>query len=101
MKPTLINHPLKVIQLEYKSNKPLSAFEEQAVLEYVKLHDALHEQVKQQAVMEPQLKPLQDILVNCESQLEMLELMLSKCGVLAGYTKEEQDKANERFQGDE
>jgi hypothetical protein len=43
MKPTLINHPFHVIKLEYNSEAPLSALEEEALEKYVDLHNKSQE----------------------------------------------------------
>lgn len=43
MKPTIINHPFHVIKLEYNSDAPLSALEQQALDKYVELHNKSQE----------------------------------------------------------
>jgi hypothetical protein len=39
MKPTIINHPFHVIKLEYNSEAPLSALEQEAIEKYLELHN--------------------------------------------------------------
>lgn len=39
MKPTIINHPLRTILLEYNSDAPLSTFEQEAIDKYTLLHN--------------------------------------------------------------
>jgi hypothetical protein len=43
MKPTIINHPFHVIKLEYNSEAPLSALEQEAIEKYVELHNQSQE----------------------------------------------------------
>jgi hypothetical protein len=43
MKPTMINHPFHVITLEYVSEAPLSALEQEAIEKYVQLHNRSQE----------------------------------------------------------
>ncbi|THU34856.1 hypothetical protein FAM09_22955 [Niastella caeni] len=39
MKPTTIDHPFRIIKLEYNSEAPLSAFEQEALEKYIDLHN--------------------------------------------------------------
>lgn len=43
MKPTIIDHPFHVIKLEYNSEAPLSALEQEAIEKYVALHNQSQE----------------------------------------------------------
>ena len=43
MKPTIINHPFHVINLEYVSEAPLSALEQEAIEKYIDLHNKSQE----------------------------------------------------------
>jgi hypothetical protein len=43
MKPTIINHPFHVIKLDYMSEAPLSALEQEAIEKYVELHNKSQE----------------------------------------------------------
>jgi hypothetical protein len=43
MKPTIINHPFHVINLEYVSEAPLSTLEQEAIEKYVDLHNKCQE----------------------------------------------------------
>jgi hypothetical protein len=43
MKPTIINHPFHVINLDYVSEAPLSALEQEAIEKYIDLHNKSQE----------------------------------------------------------
>lgn len=43
MKPTIINHPFHIINLDYVSEAPLSAFEVEALEKYIDLHNKSQE----------------------------------------------------------
>lgn len=92
MKPTLINHELRTIRLEYNSDQPLNDFETNAVLEYVKMHHKLLELIKRHNKLKDNLPKLKTDLNGLEQEINLLEEEIKKCGTIAGYTEEECEK---------
>jgi chromosome segregation ATPase len=89
MKPSVIEHPLRTIRLEYNSTAPLSALEEEAMRRYVLLHDGLLPVLGEWEAM---LLSWQAIAVPqqvLEQQLMELEKELRPYKHLAGFTPSE------------
>ena len=89
MKPTEINHELRTIHLEYNSDKPLSDFETEVVMEYLKMHNTLAQLQKRHSRINGNLLKLETDFEKIEKELCSLEEEIKKCGPLAGYSDEE------------
>jgi|GEM_PF-6548219 len=91
MKPTLVNHELRVIHFEYKSDSPLSELESSAVMEYLKMHNDLSALYKMQKRMEEMFGEIQPEISFFEDELDWIEQGVKSWGTIAGYTKEESE----------
>lgn len=89
MKPTIVNHELRIIKLEYNSDKPLSDFETNALMNYIELHNKLLILQKRQDAMQQSLTQLDADLPKLEEGLSLLEEEIKICGPIAGFTDKE------------
>lgn len=89
MKPTMVNHELRVIRFEYKSDAPLSELESSAVMEYINMHNDLAAVYKKQKMMEKMFGEIQPEISFFEEELDWIEQGVKSWGTIAGYTNEE------------
>ncbi|MBK7378083.1 MAG: hypothetical protein IPJ03_03610 [Ignavibacteriales bacterium] len=89
MKPTMVNHELRVIHFEYKSDASLSELESSAVMEYLKMHNDLAALYKMQKRMEEMFSEIQPEISIFEDELDWIEQGVKSWGTIAGYSMEE------------
>lgn len=91
-KPVVIQHPLRTIRMEYKSDRPLSSLEQEALQRYLQLHDELLSINQEWEQIGWAWQALENPQQALEIQLAALEQELRPYKHLAGFSKKEVDQ---------
>lgn len=91
MKPTMVNHELRVIHFNYKSDSPLTEFESNAVVEYLKMHNELASFYNRHKKIKETYYKLQPIVITLEDELASIESEVKRWGSIAGYIDESEE----------
>jgi hypothetical protein len=88
MKPIIINHPLRIISLVYKSNANLSDFESSALQQYQILHNEAMDIKNGFIQLKQEIKRMEEWLHRLVHAMTILETNTKRYRNLAGYTEE-------------